>query len=99
VVAAAEPVQPRPPAVAPARVPPPASTFARSVLMPVSIAPPPVTNVASIRPQSPPPVFASDAVSRVARTGPVEPPAPMVGSALGMARTIAPPAASYGALR
>ena len=90
-VASVEPAQPRPVAMAPPRVqtPTPAPTVARSVLLPVPIAPA-ITNVAVLRRVPAPPVNAAEAVTQVARNVPAEPSAPMVGSALGMARSITP---------
>ena len=103
-VATAEPTQPRPIVIAPPRVTPtpvtpaPAPTVARAVLPPpVSIAPA-VTNVSVLRPEPTPApgrfdpqATPAEAVTRVARSAPANPPAPFVGSALGMARTMTQP--------
>jgi hypothetical protein len=87
--------------MAPPRVqtPTPAPTVARSVLLPVPVPmrvpiAPAITNVAVLRRVPAPPVNAAEAVTRVARNVPAEPSAPMVGSALGMARSMTPSQAS-----
>jgi hypothetical protein len=80
---AADPA-PRPVVIAPPRVTP-APTISRSVL-----APPTVTNVVA-RTEPAPPVAPTEQVARVSTPAP---PGPMVGSALGMARTMAAPPAN-----